>query len=224
MTTPCSLVRPRPSRRSFALLTLVVVASPLFVACKAEAHIGTPRAVEPTMIPAVTTRAGATSWGPDQGTTVEYRDPDGQFSIEINSLWPRVDIDAIDSVEVSVAQRRATAWFVADRLDGFRANVEVLPVAGAGVSLETILDAVEHNSPEIVFDTKQFVTRDDGSRVLVLEYGVVPAEDVSLDLYVARIYSAGSSGAVVATLVARRQTYEPLRAEVGNLLMTITAR
>ncbi len=145
---------------------------------------------------------------------VSFTDPEGTYQMVISDEWVASNATFAAGIEM---------WFVAEPVDGFTSNVNVLtqPVP-TDMALEDYLNLSIESAPGFIADFRlirqEVVTGRDGQPLALMEYVGSPQGSA---LHFLGVFGLGDGEAVVATLSTPPETYERLAEEIEPYLLTL---
>jgi hypothetical protein len=139
-----------------------------------------------------------------------FSDPQGTYEITVASAWEENHGGFVAEIEV---------WFVAEPVDGFAPNVNILTQTAPGMDTSKYLELSIDGAPAFISDfdllEQSLVEGANGQTLATMEY-------TGDGLQYLGVFTVSSGQAVVATLTAPPDRFEALREEILPYLLTLT--
>jgi len=144
-----------------------------------------------------------------------FIDPQGTYTIIIADAWTEIPGAFVKENE---------AWAVAEPVDGFAANVNVLTQDALGSDLTGYLDLTVKNLGELKLVDRRTVTGTNGNELGLLEYnGALPGAPAGRTFHVLQTIDLHNGNAIVATLTTADDSFDTYRSSVEPFLLTLQA-
>jgi hypothetical protein len=155
------------------------------------------------------------SYSPDLTAAETFVDPQRTYTITIASPWAEIPGAFVKEIE---------AWTIAEPVDGFAANVNVLTQDALDADLATYMGFSVNNLGALELIEHETVKGTNGNDLGLLEYkGAVPGAPPDRPLHILQTIDVRNGNAVVATLTTDEDDFDIYRSIVEPFLLSLQA-